>query len=72
MKKRIKKLLLNRETILNLQSEDFGRAAGGTADPTGYDQIAATDCACAQNTEFTYCPAGPRTAAINGCSFGCT
>ena len=55
MKKRTKKLVLSRETVLGLQESSFRKVAGGTS-PTGYNQIQATDCQCALDTnEISYC-----------------
>jgi len=52
LKKNVRKLSLSRETIISLQ----GKVVGATGGPTGYDQIQATDCACAMTTaEYTYC-----------------
>jgi hypothetical protein len=54
MKKKAKKLTLNRETIRGLQGY---QVIGGTGlGPTGYDQIEATGCQCAMNSqEYSYC-----------------
>jgi hypothetical protein len=47
MKKRARKLSLNRETLSRLQNPEAGRVAGGTSGfPTCFPQPMATDCGC--------------------------
>jgi hypothetical protein len=59
MKKRLRKLTLNRETLRHLQADDVRRAVGGTG--TTFEDW--TGCAC---SDSCYC------GGTGGCTQGCT
>lgn len=62
MKKSLKKLTLNRETILNLEGDDLRRAGGASDHCTSSVCLIDTQCGCDMttlNTRYNSC----------GCSF---
>ncbi len=67
MKKRAKKLILSRETLLHLQRAQLGRVAGG-----GDTHEIQTGCACTDGCGTGSCGCGTGSCGCGGSADACT